>query len=96
MLKDKQSATRDFKKAIEQDPKKDRAYFNLGSIYLENKNYPLALENFQKNRELNPDSADANFKLGETYHEMNSTTNAQQFYQKAIEPAYIQKCSLMP
>jgi tetratricopeptide (TPR) repeat protein len=57
-----QTAIKDLKQSIEQDPNLDRAYFNLGDIYLKQKNYKVALDYFTKDRELRPNNPDTLFK----------------------------------
>ena len=74
-----------FKKAIEQNPKNDMAYFELGRCYIEQGKYDKAEEIFKKAIEQNPGNDNISFQLGCCYREQRRDDKAEEILKKAIE-----------
>ncbi|MDD4950858.1 tetratricopeptide repeat protein, partial [Sulfuricurvum sp.] len=74
-----------FQKAVEINPKYDRAFFNMGIVYGNKEEHDLAIEAYQKAIEINPKYAAAYFNMGIAYHNKGKYDRAIEAYQKAIE-----------
>ncbi|MBI4039046.1 tetratricopeptide repeat protein, partial [Candidatus Daviesbacteria bacterium] len=81
-LGDKQTALREFQKAIELKPNYGDAYHNLGNTYRELGQADKALENYQKALEFNP-------KLWQSYQNIASLYFQSKQFDKALD--FIQK-----
>ncbi len=75
-------------KAVEVNPGSVDAYYDLGKMYTDSKNYTLAIESYQNAIRLNPKLADAFFNLGYIY-----ATNRDY---KAAEKQFLQVVHLAP
>jgi len=53
-----------FSKALIEEPRHFEAHFNLGNIYFDNENYPLAQLHYKTALEIEPDDAYSYFNLG--------------------------------
>lgn len=72
------------KEAIKKDKKYYKAYYNMGLIYIQNKQYLLAIESFQKTTKLNKDFAFAYYNLGCCYYELQNYKTAKSYFNRAI------------
>jgi len=66
-------------------PTPEKAYYNLGDLYLRDKNYDLAIMHFQKAVEKRPRFAMGYRGLGYAYAEMGKRDLALQQFQRAVE-----------
>ena len=57
----------ELKNVLQIDPKDSRAYFQLGKVYEEMKDYRKSFSNYTKATELNPDYLEAQARLGRLY-----------------------------
>lgn len=73
------------KKAVENNPKNDGAYVELGLLYRDHGNLQLAEEYFKKALELNPKNEDAYIKLGMLYKDQSELQRAEECFKKALE-----------
>lgn len=84
----REQAIREFQNFLEKHPKNDRAHFQLGWVFLENKQYEPAAAEFQKTAELAQTpllQADAWLKLGDLNLEREQFAAAAGFYLKAFQ-----------
>lgn len=81
---DKKKAIESFEKLLEVIPKQALTCFELGKIYLEDKNYPKALDYFKKCTESEPTIADYHYYLGLTYEKMGEKEKAIASYNEAL------------
>ncbi len=70
---------------IRTSPGSHRAYNNLGDVYSEKNNYPLAAEMFAKSVELNPTYAEAWHNLGTAYLQMGDAKTAYEYILHSYE-----------
>jgi tetratricopeptide (TPR) repeat protein len=76
----------EYRKAIEIDPKHDRAYGNLGALWCDfARDYDKAIECFLKAIDLDPNYADHHFNLGNALRDQLNLPAAVVAYRKAIE-----------
>lgn len=61
----------------------DKAYQNIGTIYLKKKNYPKAIENYKKAIEKNSANGYAHYYLGMSYLKSGDLENAEKESQEA-------------
>lgn len=84
-------AQQQFEAALKLDRNNSWVYYQLGLIFLEQRNYDLALENFRAalNGNLRPSWIEvwANIKAGNAYDAKGDRTRAVAFYKKAQETA---------
>ncbi|MDO8643988.1 MAG: tetratricopeptide repeat protein [bacterium] len=73
-----------FEKITNEEPKNERAFFNLGYTYFQMKRYSEAAREYGKAIELNPDFIEAYFNLGMTYKMLEDTGGAIQAFEKAL------------
>ena len=73
------------KKAIELNPRNDRAYLELGRLYHKQGKLSEAEELFKKAIELNPRNDRAYVELGRLYHNQGKLSEAEELFKKAIE-----------
>jgi D-alanyl-D-alanine carboxypeptidase len=71
-------------KAISIDPDKADAYFNMGNVYSDQKNYSQAISAYQKAISIDPDYADAYYNMGVAYAEQGKYSAAITAFQQAI------------
>lgn len=74
-----------WQEAVERYPMNDRAFNNMGQIYVDQKQYDAAMNAFQKALELHPDNALAFYNMGGIFFDRKDYTTALKCYQKAIE-----------
>lgn len=67
VLGDDKKAEKNYKKAIQLNPKKGEAYASLGALYLGQKNYDAAIENLKKATEFEPKLAVPHANLAIAY-----------------------------
>jgi tetratricopeptide (TPR) repeat protein len=81
------------RKAVEADPKNVRAYFNLGKIYTQTKEYALAIDAYRDAIALNPNFSDAFFNLGFIYATTGKYKEAERFFTQVVQlkPSYLDK-----
>ncbi len=72
-------------KQIQQDPKKERPYYETGVCYLIQEDYEDAIKKFEKVVELNPNYRDAYYNLGSAHHSLKQFDKAEEFLKKSIE-----------
>lgn len=78
-------------KAVDVDPDSVKAHFELGLLYVQNRNFPEAIKQYEKVKELDPNSTDAFFNLGYLYAMSKDYENAEKAYQRVVElkPEYL-------
>jgi tetratricopeptide (TPR) repeat protein len=62
-----------------------KLYSDLGTIYMDKRLYPQALEYFQQSLKYNPNSAECYGDLGLVYQELNQPEQALEYLHRAIE-----------
>jgi tetratricopeptide (TPR) repeat protein len=80
-----------FKKAIQFDPNRDQAHFQLGMAFMKQKNYAAAIESFENVIRLNPQLPDSFFNLGYLYAMSKKYAKAEKMYTRVVElkPDYL-------
>jgi tetratricopeptide (TPR) repeat protein len=80
-----------FKKALQFDPYRVQAWFQLGMIFLKQKNYTAAVENYEKVIEIDPQLPDAFFNLGFINALLKDYVKAEEMYTQVVElnPSYL-------
>ena len=73
-----------FLAAVKADPKYDRAYFELGSIYLRQQRLPEALEAFENVTGFNPDDYEAEGSLGIIFLRRRELDQAEIHFRAAL------------
>jgi len=85
MLEDNPSAaTEAFKKAIEIDPERDEAYYNLGYVYQSLGHYEEAITYFKKVTARNPDDEHALFEIAICLYSASNYREALPYFAKLI------------
>jgi serine/threonine protein kinase/Tfp pilus assembly protein PilF len=89
--KNPEQAKEMLRKAADLNPKNSLIYFELGRIYLNAKDYPMAIENYEKAAELNPSFPDTFFNLGFIHQVNKENIKAEQMYKKVVSlnPPYL-------
>nr|NIQ88064.1 protein kinase [Deltaproteobacteria bacterium] len=79
------------KKAIELDPTNAEAFYNLGKLYTEKKEYAKAIQSYDKATGLAPNSPHAFFNLGFLYYGKKDYSTAEALFLRVTElqPAYL-------
>ena len=81
-------AIKEYKKALEINPKNAKNHYNLGIIYAENKNYPLAIKEFKKALDGNYTlKKDALYNLIIIYGKYLENTDMANFYYEKFNQA---------
>jgi tetratricopeptide (TPR) repeat protein len=80
-----EEAIKDFKKALELNPKYAGAYNNRGNVYHELKQYKKAIEDYKEALELNPNLTVTYYNRGIAYCKLNKTEEAIEDYNAAIK-----------
>lgn len=80
-----------FKKAIQLDPESEQANFQLGMVFMKQKDYAAAIESYENVIQLNPESSDTFFNLGFIYALSKDYTRAEEMYARVVElsPDYL-------
>lgn len=65
------------KKAIRLDPSFAKAYFELGNVYSQSRQYTEALQEYQQALRLNPNDANACYRLGQVYFHLGKKSLAR-------------------
>jgi len=60
---------------------------NIGLIYFDQQDFPIAIIHFRKSVEINPNFVDSYFLLGESYLKINDKTNARKAFQAVVNLA---------
>ncbi|HFQ79898.1 MAG TPA: tetratricopeptide repeat protein [Desulfobacterales bacterium] len=73
------------------DPNSTKAYFQLGMLFMKQKNYPQAIVSFKKVINLDPKSSDALFDLGFIYAVTKDYARAEGMYAQVVKlaPKYL-------
>ena len=79
-----------FNKAIEEDPKDEKAYYNRGAIHGSLGNYNEAISDFEKTIELNPKYEKAFYSRGIAYLRLGNKKEAAADLKIAVELGYKQ------
>ncbi len=81
------------RKAIEVDPQNYDAYFQLGKLYTQTKQYPKAVEAYQTAAGLRPDMAAVFYNLGFVYAVTSDYKKAEEALRRAVElhPPFVDK-----
>ncbi|MFP3040266.1 tetratricopeptide repeat protein [Treponema primitia] len=85
-LEDYESAVHDYHEAQRLKPE-SAAYYNLGLVYLDTKEYTKARENFLQALKLDPEykkAADTYYALGQVYYELGDYIQADIYLDKAL------------
>jgi tetratricopeptide (TPR) repeat protein len=79
-----------YKKSIETDPTHAEAYYNLGNIYAQNKQFRIARDLYRRAMKIDPKATRAYNNLGNIYFETGRLDSALKYYGIAIDldPAY--------
>jgi tetratricopeptide (TPR) repeat protein len=77
--------------ALRIDSESVQGYFQLGLVYVQDKNYEKAVEAYEKAAELNPHSPDTFFNLGYVLGAVKDYPRAEQMYERvvALGPPYL-------
>lgn len=80
-----------FKKAIQFDPNRDQAHFQLGVAFMKQKNYAAATESYENVIRLNPQLPDSFFNLGYLYAMSKNYAKAEKMYARVVDlkPDYL-------
>ena len=80
-----------FEKSIHFDPESEQAHFQLGTLFMEQKNYARAIESYENVIELNPEFADTFFNLGFIHAVSKDYARAEEMYSRVVElgPDYL-------
>ncbi|MEA2027480.1 MAG: tetratricopeptide repeat protein [Campylobacterota bacterium] len=84
-LKEYNKAIIAYTRAIEINPKKDEAYYNIGIAYYSLKEYNKAIIAYTKAIEINPKDDEAYYNMGSAYYNLKEYNKAIIAYTKAIE-----------
>ena len=84
-LQKQDKAIENFRIAIKYDPGNTYAYYQLGVIYKEQKDFPNAEHIYLKLLEIFPDHPYAHYDLGYVYREMKLYDKAMEQYQRALD-----------
>ena len=76
-----------FEKSIHFDPESEQAHFQLGILFLEQKDYARAIESYENVIELNPEFADTFFNLGFIHAVSKDYARAEGMYSRVVELA---------
>jgi serine/threonine protein kinase len=88
---DPQQAISLFQKAIQLDPNSEQAHFQLGMVFMKQKDYPAAIESYENVIELNPDFPDTFFNLGFISALSKDYARAEEMFARVVElsPYYV-------
>jgi tetratricopeptide (TPR) repeat protein len=64
------------REAVQLDPKFDGAYFQLGVLFAERKDYQSAIDAFRTAIRINPEMGEAHYRLAQIYRQMGQTEKA--------------------
>ena len=84
---DEERAIALFEKSIQLDPESEQAHFQLGLLFMKQKDYSRAIESYQNVIELNPEFADTFFNLGFIHALAKDYARAEEMYTRAVELA---------
>ncbi|MCD6385371.1 tetratricopeptide repeat protein, partial [Candidatus Sumerlaeota bacterium] len=83
---DRTQAKKEFTRAIECEPERKRAYYNLIKVLIEERNFKQARDLLAKVAKLGPGPLGSNFvTIGTLYMELNDEKTAEEFYRKALK-----------
>lgn len=88
---DSRQATALLEKSIRINPDSEQAHFQLGMLYLNQKDYPKAIAGFQNVIHINPKFPDTFFNLGFIYALSKDYARAEEMYKRVVElaPSYV-------
>jgi len=91
--KDENKAELLLRKAVDVDPQSFEAYFDLGKLYTQSKDYPKAIKSYQNAIDLNPRSAKTAFNLGFVYATNQDYAKAEELFHRAgeLKPPFLDK-----
>ena len=72
-------------KAVEIEPTSVESHFQLGLLYVRQKNYPKAIETYKKAAELDPKFPDTFFNLGYVYAMTKNYAKAEEMYGRVVK-----------
>lgn len=77
--------------AVKLDPTSVQAHFQLGLVYVKQKEYAKAIETYQKVAEMDPQFPDIYFNLGYVYAMSNDYPKAEEMYTRVVKlsPSYL-------
>jgi len=76
-----------FEKSIHFDPESEQAHFQLGTLFMDQKDYARAIESYENVIELNPEFADTFFNLGFIHAVSKDYARAEGMYSRVVELA---------
>lgn len=74
-----------YDRALDIEPKNDRIYFNIATIYFKQGEIERSVENFQKCLKLNPKFIGAHTRIGVIYRNMKENDKAREHFLSALE-----------
>lgn len=83
--RDQAQAETEYRKALTENPRDERAECRLGSIELKRSNLQAAALDFRRSVQLQPDDPDANEGMGEVLMETGSSREAVTYFQRAVQ-----------
>ncbi|MBU4263937.1 MAG: protein kinase [Proteobacteria bacterium] len=88
---DSKQATELLEKSTHINPDSEQAHFQLGMLYLNQKDYPKAIASFQNVIHINPKFPDTFFNLGFIYALSKDYARAEEMYKRVVElaPSYV-------
>ncbi|MEA3548051.1 MAG: protein kinase [Thermodesulfobacteriota bacterium] len=80
-----------FEKSIHFDPESEQAHFQLGTLFMKQKDYARAIESYENVIELNPKFADTFFNLGFIYAVSKDYARAEEMFSRVVDlgPDYL-------
>ncbi|MEW5975004.1 MAG: tetratricopeptide repeat protein [Acidobacteriota bacterium] len=78
-------AAREFLTTLKLQPERSECYSNLGTVFMLQENYPLAISALSKFKELRPDVPGTYFYLGLAFDKLADAENAYAHYQRFLE-----------
>ncbi len=80
-----------YERAVQFDPNRAQAFFELGMIFMKQKNNTKAISNFKNVIKLNPDLPNTYFNLGYLYAITKNYAEAEEMYSRTVElkPSYL-------
>ena len=77
-------ALKEFRRALEINPKRNNTYFNIGSCYERMGQFELALQNYTKELEVDPDDPDVFARMGRVYYKVKRFREALECLDRAL------------
>jgi len=88
---DPRSAERLLLQAVGSDPENAEAFFQLGTFYTRQEQYPRAIAAYRKAAELNPEHPNIYYNLGYIYAKTKSFSDAEEMFKRtvALSPSFL-------